>query len=361
MAREAIASAWPVRLEPLARIRDRLLAAPPLAPRPVALADARGAILAAPLRLPADLPAADEALRDGWAVAALDTVGASPYAPAVVPAHPVRAGAPLPPGCDAVVPASAAREFAGLVTVETAVAPGDEVRRRGFDGRAGTAIASGGYPLDATTLAVARLAGLRGVAVRRPRVRLDASGPLADLLAATVAAAGATVVPDAEPADLRLVATEAEVPAHPLARTALAEGRLLAGGLALTGAEAVAVAVIDAAPLLLIPARLDAVWLVAHALVAPLLARLAGCHGEAPAVTRPLARKIVSRVGFAELALLVPDEAGRWLPLATGALPAAALARAEAVVELPPESEGLPEGAPLAAHPPIRALRGALA
>lgn len=361
MARDATTPAWPVRLEPLARIRDRLLAAPPVAPCRVGLTDAVGLTLAEPLRLPADLPAADLALRDGWAVAALDTVGASPYAPAVVPLHPIRAGAPLPPGCDAVVAAGAARDLAGLLTVETAVAPGEDVRRRGFDGRAGTEIAATGHALDATTLALARLAGVRDVALRRPRVGLDATGPLADVLAATLAAVGAAVAPPEAPADLHLAVVDADVTAHPLARAALAEGRLVAGGLALTGAEGVAVAENDGRALILMPARLDTVWLVAHALVAPLLARLAGRDDAAPAVVHPLARKLVSRVGFAETALLALDTDGRWLPLATGELPASALARADAVVELPAESEGLPEGAPLAARPLPRGLRGAFA
>ena len=47
----------------------------PVDPRALPVADARGRVLAAPIRSPGPLPATAIALRDGWAVAAHDVVG----------------------------------------------------------------------------------------------------------------------------------------------------------------------------------------------------------------------------------------------------------------------------------------------
>src|SRR5690242_9401033 len=79
-----------------------------VAPEELALPDALGHVAAEDVTSPA-LPGHANALIDGWAVEALSTVGAGPYTPAPLPAtsEPVRAGEPLPAGCDAVLPADA--------------------------------------------------------------------------------------------------------------------------------------------------------------------------------------------------------------------------------------------------------------
>jgi molybdopterin biosynthesis enzyme len=84
------------------------------------------------------------------------------------------------------------------------------------------------------------------------------------------------------------------------------------------------------------------------ALGQPAVAMLAGA--AARAVTRPLLRKAPSAPGMSDLVLLAPREGG-WYPSPPGLVTLAILAEAHAFAILPPESEGLPAGAPLAAQP----------
>jgi hypothetical protein len=93
-----------------------------------------------------------------------------------------------------------------------------------------------------------------------------------------------------------------------------------------------------------VPRRFDGMVAAVLALAVPAMAALTGaapCHEE-----RPLLRKIASGLGMAELVLLTRQGAD-WHPAAAGAVTLAALATADAFAILPPDSEGLPAGAPL--------------
>ena len=63
----------------------------------------------------------------------------------------------------------------------------------------------------------------------------------------------------------------------------------------------------------------------------------------------PLARKIASSVGIAELALLT-RERGTWLPVATGDWTLHAIADADAWLLIPGGSEGFAAGTPVDAY-----------
>jgi molybdopterin biosynthesis enzyme len=63
----------------------------------------------------------------------------------------------------------------------------------------------------------------------------------------------------------------------------------------------------------------------------------------------PLARKIASTVGIAEVVLLEYTE-GTWMPLAVGDLSLGAIARADAWLLVPGSSEGFAAGTPLDAY-----------
>ena len=56
-------------------------------------------------------------------------------------------------------------------------------------------------------------------------------------------------------------------------------------------------------------------------------------------MTLPLARKIASSVGIAEIALLARND-GAWMPLAVGDMPIERMARADAWLAIPGGSEG---------------------
>lgn len=355
----------PVALAPLARLRSDLAPlAAPVAPRLAPTSAAIGAVLAADLVAESAHPPSAVALLAGRAVASIETVGASPYGPATPNRLvPVTAGDPLPAGCDAVVPAEAVVDDFGLASVQQSVAPGDNVRRAGEDLAAGTRLAAAGTRLAASAALLAETIGIDSVAIRRPTVALaTAPGSDADRglcwLAAVLAHDGsseAIVVPLADvaagEADLRLlIGGPAIAEADPAVATLAAAGTILGHGLALTGLESLAWGSIEGRPALVLPGRPEALVLAALTVIAPLLADLAGAPDGGSVETRPLARKIVSRVGLTEIALLA-REAESWRPLGCGDLSWGAVLSADAFLELPPESEGLAETTPLAARP----------
>jgi molybdopterin molybdotransferase len=102
---------------PLAEARSALLAAAPPPPdiETVALAAARGRLLAAPLHALLDVPPCDNSAMDGYALAAADAgrelpvaltcaAGDAPGELAPGTAARIFTGAPIPAGADAVVP-----------------------------------------------------------------------------------------------------------------------------------------------------------------------------------------------------------------------------------------------------------------
>jgi molybdopterin biosynthesis enzyme len=88
-----------------------------------------------------------------------------------------------------------------------------------------------------------------------------------------------------------------------------------------------------------------AVW---FALVLPLIDRMSARQPRR-AVTLPLARKIASSVGIAEIALLA-EEHRTWMPLAVGEWPLHAIARADAWLLIPASHEGFAAGEPVDAY-----------
>src|SRR5262249_19105381 len=83
-------------------------------------------------------------------------------------------------------------------------------------------------------------------------------------------------------------------------------------------------------------------------LVLPALDRLSGRRPREPRV-RPLARKIASSVGIAEIALL-GREGDNWVPLALGDLSFQSIVSAEAWLAVPGSSEGFAAGTPVGAY-----------
>jgi molybdopterin biosynthesis enzyme len=82
-------------------------------------------------------------------------------------------------------------------------------------------------------------------------------------------------------------------------------------------------------------------------LVLPVLDRLSGHLRHM--TTLPLARKISSSVGIAEIALLEKRD-GAWVPLAIGDLSLDRIVCADAWLAVPGSSEGFAAGTPVDAH-----------
>ena len=317
-------------------------------------------------------PPRDIAMADGWAFHALDLVGASSYSPLPLAISPVwvEAGDAIPDGCDCVIDSDLVDQTGRMVQVLAEAIPGQGVRRIGGDIAEGrSAIASGRRirPLD---LLIARAAGLETLKVRRPRLRIvdipAASGVAvtAKLIAESARRAGVDVVCaeaagrdaasiakalDAGACDALVTIGGSGVGRTDAAIAALAQrGDVIAHGIALQPGRTTAAGRIGEIPVMALsgaPDRALAAW---WTLALPMLDRLSGLRSR-PAVTLPLARKIASSVGIAEMALLERD-GGAWTPLAVGDLSLETIARADAWLTVPGDSEGFAAGTPIDAY-----------
>lgn len=349
----------------LPELRDRLLDVC----RPVAALarppfEAVGATLAEDVVAERPHPVAAIATLGGRALASLETVGASPYAP-VAPTRlvAVAGGEPVPADCDAVVPDDAIVRDLGLDLVQDPIAPGTNLVRAGADAEAGARLAAAGDRVSPLLAHAAVASGRESLPARRPRLHLHHDGSAAGTTAARTLAAlladGRCETALAGLDDFGAAAADLHVAigrgdpslVDPAVEILARRGRLDGTAATLTPCEAIAWGVIEGAPALVVPGRLDDLTVAGLVLVAPLLERLGGRRPARAFGPRPLARKIVSQVGFTEVALLAADAEGRWTPLAVGRLPWAAMLRAEAFVELAPESEGVAEGAAIVARP----------
>ena len=197
---------------PLEVVQAAILGAvEPLTPAAVDLADARGLVLAERVTAPEAVPPFPNTAMDGYAVRAVDTVGASEESPlrlrvvgelpagraptvpvAVGEAIRIMTGAPMPDGADAIVMVERTQRILGdagddAVLISLAVDEGQHVRRAGGDLEAGDLVFEPG-----ATLTPARIGVLATVDARRvsayPRARVGVlstgdelveSGPLA--------------------------------------------------------------------------------------------------------------------------------------------------------------------------------------
>lgn len=308
----------------------------PVAPCRRVPASAIGHVLAEEVRAAAPVPAAPVAMRDGWAVAAAETEGASPYAPVPLPGPAARLGPgqALPPGTDALLDPFDMDGDGPLPLALQQATPGDGVRAPGGEIEAGRVIRAAGESLRAADLPALAAMGVREVAVRVPRLALRHADPaVLALLSAWAVAAGAETQDG--PPDLVLTQEGglAEAMTGMGARPGMAAGIGREGGV----------------PAVLLPPLAEdavAAWLL---LGLPALRALAGAASPAPIRAR-LARKVASTVGLAELVPLALDGAGVATPLAVGALPLQALSAAAAMLVVPPGAEGYEAGAEIEAE-----------
>jgi len=162
----------------------------------VPLVEALGCVAASAVRAPADVPAWANSAMDGYAVRAADTaappvrldvVGLLPAGAAPDPDRPVgpgqavriMTGAPVPQGADAVVMVERTSPVAGGtgVVVEAVVLPGENVRGRGDDLRAGQVVVATGTELTPALLGVLASVGRAAATVhRRPVVGVLSTG-----------------------------------------------------------------------------------------------------------------------------------------------------------------------------------------
>ncbi|MDO4607104.1 MAG: molybdopterin molybdotransferase MoeA [Bowdeniella nasicola] len=162
----------------------------------VVLPDAMGCVLAEDVTAPQDLPPADSALLDGYAVAASDIEAARPHSPVELPvvedvtsgsvdrfhlvpgtSARISSGAPLPIGADAVVPMEFTDHGQARVQIRSACASGENVRRRAEDMAADAVVLRAGTRIGAPQIALLAAVGRGRVRVHpRPRVVIISIG-----------------------------------------------------------------------------------------------------------------------------------------------------------------------------------------
>jgi molybdopterin molybdotransferase len=359
----------PTSLTPLDRALDALLnGVEPVAPVQLTLGEALRCISAGMPPLSA-YPPRDIAAADGYAFCARDLVGASSYSPLPLSAPPVwvEAGEAMPEACDCVLDSDSVDLSGPMPQVLAEAIPGLGVRRAGGDIAAGSLVAEAGRRVLPRDLLMARAAGLERLKVRRPRLRIvnvPGNHVTADLIAESARATAAETVSftaagrDAESiaaalddgaCDLLLIVGGSGVGRTDAAVTALAAcGKILAHGIALQPGRTSAVGRLGKTPVVVLPGAPDQALAAWWTLALPAIDRLSG-RARRKTVNLPLARKIASHVGIAEIVLLGRKQ-DMWLPLAVGELSLEAIARAEAWRVVSGGSEGFAAGAPVDAY-----------
>ncbi|MCA6119227.1 molybdopterin-binding protein [Bradyrhizobium sp. WSM 1738] len=359
----------PASLTPLDAALAALLAGvEPVAPMELALAEAAGCIAAEMAPLPA-YPPHDTAMVDGYAFSARDLVGASSYSPLPLPSAPVwvEAGEIIPNGRDCVLDSDSVDISGPMPQVLAEAIPGQGVRRAGSDIAAGGLIVEAGRRVLPRHLLMARAAGLERLNVRRPRLRIvnvPGGGATAALIAesARAEAAGTSCITaagrdagsigaalDDHACDLLLIVGGSGVGRTDAAVTALAaRGDVLAHGIALQPGRTSAVGRIGKTAVVVMPGAPDGALAAWWTLALPAIDRLSGCRPR-KTVNLPLARKIASHVGIAEIVLMERKQ-DMWSTLAVGDLSLEAIARAEAWLVVPGGSEGFAAGSPVDAY-----------
>lgn len=334
-----------------------------VAPVELALTEALGCI-AAGMPMLAAHPPHDVAATDGFALRANDLVGASSYSPVPLTSAPlwVEAGDALPEGSDCVVDAAAVETSGPLAQAIAEAVPGQGVRRTGSDIAAGSHLVAPGRRILPRDLLVARATDVARLRVRRPRlhiVNIPGARLTAGLIAESACKAGADVANveaagrdaasiasalDTKDCDLLITIGGSGVGRRDATLLALAErGKVIAHGIALQPGRTSGVGRIGNTPVVVLPGAPDQALAAWWTLALPALDRLSARRPR-KALGLPLARKIASSVGVAEIVLLERQDGG-WQTLASGELSLEAIARAEAWLVVPAGSEGFAAGA----------------
>ena len=163
-------------------------------PETVSTFDGLGRVLAVEVRSALDVPSADNSAMDGYALRAADAAAGAllpvtQRIPAGVVGQPLAphtaarifTGAQIPAGADAVLMQEQTEavpgEGLGAVRVRETPAPGEWIRRRGEDVRAGDVVLASGTRLTPQALGLAASVGAATLQVlRRPRVALLSTG-----------------------------------------------------------------------------------------------------------------------------------------------------------------------------------------
>ena len=398
------------REEAEARLRRHVVLAP-LGVDHVALATARGRVLAEDVAAPVDVPGFDRASVDGFALRAADTIGASESAPVTLrltadlltpgvepsasvgpgEASVIATGGMLPRGADAVIMVEHTDTAeGGRVAVHRAMAAGTFVAGAGSDIARGETVLRRGLVLTAREIGMLAAIGLAEIAVwRRPLVAILSTGdeivppgsPIrpgqvydsnAAILAASVEECGGV------PLSLGIVRDDRDALARALDRAmAEADVVLLSGGtskgagdlaygvvrrlarpgvivhgVALKPGKPLCLAVQDGKPVAVLPGFPTSAIFTFHGFLAPVIRALAGLpEARAATVEATLPLRASSERGRTEYVMVSLMEGADGLlayPTAKGSGAVTGFAAADGFFEVPAMAETVPAGTAVA-------------
>ena len=355
-----------------------------LGPETVGVEFAAGRVLSSALAGRKDVPSADCAAVDGYAIHAADSEGASDYNPltlalvdlpdggALPPSSAcvAVAGTPLPLAADAILPFDTADATgSGTLDITVAAARGTGVDRRGSELREGAEILPARRFLRPPDVALLGSLGIVEVdVVRQPRVGLVVAGAkgggdaLTPALRALVARDGGVVAGCGQAAlagavagaDLVLVAGRSGAGVDDAAAAGIraSGGRLSFHGVAMRPGDTAGLGQLGNVPVVLLPGAPLACFAAYDMLAARAVRRMAGLPAlpPYPMADAVLDRKIVSSIGFTDL-VRVRMSGGHAFPLGSaesGGL--ASLVRADGFVIVPEASEGFAPGSVVRVH-----------
>ena len=361
----------------------------------VASRDAAGRVLAGPVEARISSPGFHSAAMDGYAVKAADTFGASDQRPLILragsDAWPINTGHPMPDNCDAVIMIEDVFEAEpGLLEIRKPVFPWQNVRKVGEDIVATELLFPTNHLLVPYDIAALETSGISSVTVwERPRITIIPTGSEliapseirdgkvpagktvesnAPMLAAMAAEAGAEVkitpiVPDDFDAIKQAVQDAFSEGAHITVLVAGSSagsadytvgiieemGELLVHGIAIMPGKPTALGIIGGRPVVGNPGYPVSSAISFEQFVLPLVARLQHRRlPDRPRVTAIAGRNMPSRSGIREFRrMIVGNVGGRNVasPLRKGAGSITTLTRANAMLEIPENAEGIEEGA----------------
>jgi len=352
-----------------------------------AVSESVGRILAGPVEVPYDHPAAALAAVDGYALSSQATVGASDYNPLPIrvrddgnleigasDAKPVVSGEKLPGGggADTVLPQDEADLRGDAIDIYAPVAPGDNVIPSGREARGGEVLLEAGRVLRPADAALFIELGLAAVPVaRRPRVGIitarrdirDAVGPMVRALVLGDGGDshgpmhpdddGLAAMLDAPGRDLLLVLGGSGQGSNDHAAEALEQaGELAFRGVAINPGETTTLGMVRDTLVVVLPGPPLAALFAYDMIAGRAVRRLAGRDPALPYGTRRVAldRKIASALGRLECCRVrITGERAEPLAVSDNRTLATAV-RADGFVLVPEHSEGFARDTEVEVH-----------
>lgn len=372
-------------------------------PETVPLDQARGRVLAQPVKSREYIPGFDRSTVDGYAVRAPDTFGCSGAIPAILTLEEeismgegaarrlapgtcasIPTGGAVPPGADAVVMLEYTEDYGdGTIGVSMPAAPGANIIFKGDDIRPGNTVLPAGRLLAPQDIGTLAAMGAAEVPVcRRPEVGIlstgdelvpvessPGAGQVRDvnslMLQAMMESAGARArrfgaVPDQEP--LLLDALDRALPdcdavlisggtsagsKDAVRRTVEARGDVLFHGIAMKPGKPTLLGRVDGKPVFGLPGHPAAAFFTARLFVLPLLARLSGRTPQSLTVPAVLAEPVSANHGRAQyIGVRLTRREGAWhaLPIRSKSGLISSVSASDGYFCIPRDREGAAAG-----------------